>query len=267
MITSSHSTYEEGETVSLNLKQSMDNSHALLLGSHLATAPSVKRCRLDCRVEARKLQEIRVCTNRTCRRQGSFQILEALSGLAPPNVTVQSCGCLGRCGGGPNLALLPDGLIISHCGTAARAAEVMASLFAVGYDPITCLDALALRKKADIEFTKRDFTEAELLLSQAIDLKPFGGIHVIFKCRSFVRLELGNYSGALEDAREALALAPTYSEAYICQGDAFLALNEYDLAEQSYLASLDIDPSIRHSKSFKARITKLQEKLAAANTP
>lgn len=77
---------------------------------------------------------------------------------------------------------------------------------------------------------------------------------------------MGNYSGALEDAEEALALAPGYSEAYICQGDAFLALNKFDLAEQSYSASLVIDPSIRHSKSFKARIAKLQEKLAAVKT-
>ncbi|WVZ23266.1 hypothetical protein V8G54_001810 [Vigna mungo] len=61
--------------------------------------------------------------------------------------------------------------------------------------------------------------------------------------------------------------------ACICQGDAFLALNKFDLAKQSYLTSLDIEPSIRHSKSFKvmfnvllyARVTELQEKLAAGN--
>ncbi|XP_027341787.1 uncharacterized protein LOC113854773 isoform X2 [Abrus precatorius] len=190
----------------------MDNSYTLFLSSPLAMAPSVKRCRFSCCAKAQQLQEIRVCTNRTCRRQGSFQTLETLSGLAPPNVDVKSCGCLGRCGGGPNLAVLPDGLIVGHCGTAARAAEVMAALFAGGYDAKCCLDALALRKRADVEFAKGNFADAELLLSQAIDLKPFGGIHVIFKCRSFVRLELGNYSGALEDAREALALAPGYSE-------------------------------------------------------
>lgn len=40
-------------------------------------------------------------------------------------------------------------------------------------------------------------------------------------------------------------------QACICQGDAFLALNKFDLAKQSYLTSLDIEPSIRHSKSFK----------------
>ncbi|CAJ1936522.1 unnamed protein product [Sphenostylis stenocarpa] len=243
--------------------------HNVLLSSrHVAPSPPVKRCRLDWRAKAQRVEEmeIRVCSNRTCRRQGSFQTLETLCGVAPPNVTVKSCGCLGRCGSGPNLVVLPDGLTVGHCGTAARAAEVIITLFAeAGHDPKACLDALALRKRADIEFANRNFTQAELLLSQAIDLKPFGGIHVTFKCRSLVRLELGNYSGALQDAEEALALAPRYSEAFICQGDAFLALNKFDLAEQSYLASLDIDPSIRHSKSFKSRIIKLEEKLAAAN--
>lgn len=83
--------------------------------------------------------------------------------------------------------------------------------------------------------------------------------------RSVVRLALGKYSGALEDAREALALAPEYAEAYLCQGDAFLELKQFDSAEKSYLASIDIDPSIRRSKSFKARIAKLEEKVAVAN--
>ncbi|KAK7398776.1 hypothetical protein VNO78_09948 [Psophocarpus tetragonolobus] len=244
----------------------MESSHKLLLSCDVAPFRRLKRCRLDCRAKAQVVEEIRVCTNRTCRRQGSFQTLETLAGLAPPNVAVKSCGCLGRCGGGPNLVVLPGGLVVGHCGTAARAAEVMVTLFAGDHDPKTCLDALALRKRADIEFAKQNFTEAELLFSQAIDLKPFGGIHITFKCRSFVRLELGNYRGALQDAEEALAFAPGYSEAYVCQGDAFLALNKFDLAEQAYLTSLDVDPSIRHTKSFKARITKLQEKLAAANT-
>lgn len=41
------------------------------------------------------------------------------------------------------------------------------------------------------------------------------------------------------------------SQAYVCQGDAFLATDQLDLAEKSYLTALEIDSSIRHSKSFK----------------
>ncbi|XP_058732377.1 uncharacterized protein LOC131603921 [Vicia villosa] len=229
----------------------------LFVGCHVASAPSPKRSHT--KAHQQPLQEIRVCTNRACRKQGSFQTLETLSGIAPPNVAVKSSGCLGKCGAGPNLAFLPDGIIVGHCGTASRCLEVM---FGGRDNSKTSLDALALRKRADVEFENKNFSEADLLLSQAIDLKPLGGLHVTFKCRSLVRMELGNYSAALQDANEALLLAPNYSEAYICQGDAFLAFNNFDLAEQSYLAALDIDPSIRRSKSFKARITKLREKLA-----
>ncbi|KAK9278484.1 hypothetical protein L1049_028050 [Liquidambar formosana] len=210
--------------------------------------------------------EIKVCVNRTCRRQGSMQTLEILSGIAPPDVAVKSCGCLGHCGAGPNLVVLPDGVFVGHCGTAARAADVVMALCGgSGSDAWKSLDALALRKQAEVEFHGGNFSEAELLLSQAIDLKPCGGIHIIYKDRSFAKLAMGDYSGALEDAKEAMALAPQYSEAYICLGDAFLAMNQFDAAEKSYSTSLELDPSIRHSRSFKARIAKLQEKFAAAN--
>ncbi|KAF7831810.1 tetratricopeptide repeat protein 1-like [Senna tora] len=47
---------------------------------------------------------------------------------------------------------------------------------------------------------------------------------------------------------------PIAQQAYICQGDAFLELKQYDSAEKSYLASVDIDPSIRRSKSFKVAL-------------
>ncbi|KAG7020025.1 Small glutamine-rich tetratricopeptide repeat-containing protein alpha, partial [Cucurbita argyrosperma subsp. argyrosperma] len=156
-------------------------------------------------------QEIRVCTNRTCRRQGSFQTLETLS--------------------------------VSKS-----------------------LEALALRKRAECEVEDGNFSQADLLLSKAIELKPCGGIHIIFKDRSIVRLALGNHAGALEDANEALRVAPRYPEAYICQGDVFLSMDHFDSAEMSYSTALEIDPSIRRSKSFKARVAKLQEKLNAVRT-
>lgn len=43
-------------------------------------------------------------------------------------------------------------------------------------------------------------------------------------------------------------------QAYICQGDAFLAMAHYDLAEKSYSICLQVDPSLRRSKSFKVLI-------------
>ncbi|KAK1326830.1 hypothetical protein QJS10_CPA01g00117 [Acorus calamus] len=209
--------------------------------------------------------EIRICVNRTCRRQGSMDALETLSGIVPAGVSVTSCGCLGRCGSGPNLVVLPGGVTVSHCGTAARAAQVVEALFGRGSDPGVNLEALALRRKAEAEVESGRVSEAEALLSQAIELKPSGGLHFIYKCRSVARLKMGDAFGALEDATEASRIAPDYPQAYLCQGDAYLAMEEWGAAEEAYSRALLVDPSIRRSKSFKSRVAKLEEKLATVN--
>ncbi|GFP99081.1 hsp70-hsp90 organizing protein 3 [Phtheirospermum japonicum] len=218
--------------------------------------------------------EIRVCTNRTCRKQGSLDALQVLSGIAPPFVTVRSCGCLGRCGSGPNIVILPEGAFMGHCGTPSKAANAMSLVCGIDDDDVAnvgnkCLEALALRKRAEDELGRGDFALAFSLLSQAIDLKPFGGAHMMYKDRSAARLGMGDINGALEDAKEALTLAPYYPEANFCKlripGDVFMAMDRFDKAEDSYSIALELDPSIRRSKSFKARIAKLREKLAPAN--
>lgn len=83
---------------------------------------------------------------------------------------MKSCGCLGRCGAGPNLVVLPEAAFIGHCGTAARASELMASLCGGGWDPSNNLAALALRKNGEGELEKGNYSEAEVLLSQVKDL-------------------------------------------------------------------------------------------------
>lgn len=109
--------------------------------------------------------EIRVCVNRSCARQGSRETLAVLSALAPAGVVVTSCGCLGRCGAGPNLAVLPAGSLVGHCGTSARAAQLLADLCGSTFDPQRNLEVLALRKKGESELEKGNAAEAESLLS------------------------------------------------------------------------------------------------------
>ncbi|PKI63316.1 uncharacterized protein LOC116215235 [Punica granatum] len=240
--------------------------HSLFSGASLSPPPRRRRCFSPGATVtgslSSELKEIRVCTNRTCRKQGSLQTLETLSGLAPADVTVKTCGCLGRCGSGPNLALLPEGVIVSHIGTAARASRILCDTDDL---LLRSLEALALKKRADSELDRRNFSDAEALLTQAINSKPVGGIHVMYKDRSVARLGMTDYDGALEDAREATNLAPNYTEGYICEGDAFLAMEQFDKAEKSYSICLEIDPTIRRTISFKARTEKLREKLTAAN--
>ncbi|RID63415.1 hypothetical protein BRARA_E02427 [Brassica rapa] len=224
-----------------------------------------------CRSSAEPTKELRVCTNRTCRKQGSFQILETLTSLAPPQLQVNPCGCLGRCGLGPNLVALPQGLFLRHCATPSRAAEILFSLCGDGREASSssavaeALAALALTNNALSQIESGNFEEAESLLTQALEMKPYGGLHRIFKHRAVAKLGMVDYSGALEDISQALALAPNYYEPYVCQGDVYVAQGQYDLAEKSYLKCLEIDPTLRRSKSFKARIANLQKKAVEAD--
>lgn len=239
-----------------------------LAATTTTTSTSPYQTHLPISATAKSKPEVRVCTNRTCRRQGSTQTLQVLTGLSPPDVSVVSSGCLGRCGAGPNIVILPDAVFVGHCGTAAKAAEVMMSVCGISGvdDGGRSLEAYGLRMRGESEFGVGNLLQAEILLSQALKLEAFGGVHVTYKVRSTVRLASGNHLGALEDAREALRLDPLYVEAHICQGDALLAMDQFDAAEKSYATALEIDPTLRRSNSFKARITRLQEKVAAVST-
>ncbi|XP_047315894.1 uncharacterized protein LOC124919644 [Impatiens glandulifera] len=225
------------------------------------------------RINAEAKTEIRVCVNRTCRRQGSLETFQVISGIAPPDISVKTCGCLGSCGNGPNLLALPGAIFVSHCGTAARAAQAVFTLCNIsGNEDINAsawisnsLTSLGLRKRAEDELRRDNASEAQLLLTQAISLKPCGGLHIVYKDRSASFLTLGKLVEALEDANKAVALAPKDTQAYLCQGDAFMGLNQFELAEQSYIVAAELDPPIQRSKSFKMRIAKLQGKVEQAN--
>ncbi|MGK7955544.1 MAG: (2Fe-2S) ferredoxin domain-containing protein [Crocosphaera sp.] len=51
---------------------------------------------------------ILVCQGRCCRKDGSTQLLAAFQSQTPENIKIVPCGCLGQCGNGPNIVVLPD---------------------------------------------------------------------------------------------------------------------------------------------------------------
>lgn len=53
-----------------------------------------------------------ICQNRTCRKQGSAEVLAAFAAIAlPPEIEVIASGCLGQCGNGPMVLLLPSEIL------------------------------------------------------------------------------------------------------------------------------------------------------------
>ncbi|MGH7999579.1 MAG: (2Fe-2S) ferredoxin domain-containing protein [Brasilonema sp.] len=51
---------------------------------------------------------VRVCQNRTCRKQGAAKVLAAFEALPTPEVTITGSSCLGQCGHGPMVLVLPE---------------------------------------------------------------------------------------------------------------------------------------------------------------
>ncbi|WNZ22008.1 (2Fe-2S) ferredoxin domain-containing protein [Leptolyngbya sp. NK1-12] len=49
-----------------------------------------------------------ICQNTTCRKAGAAKVLAAFQTEFSPNATIQGCACLGQCGNGPMVLVMPD---------------------------------------------------------------------------------------------------------------------------------------------------------------
>ena len=54
------------------------------------------------------MKTVRVCQNRTCKKQGAVKVLAAFKENPVSEVTVISSSCLGQCGNGPMVLVLPE---------------------------------------------------------------------------------------------------------------------------------------------------------------
>ena len=54
------------------------------------------------------IRTVMVCQNRTCLKQGSAKVLAAFRAAPVSEVAVVASQCLGQCGGGPMVQVLPD---------------------------------------------------------------------------------------------------------------------------------------------------------------
>lgn len=51
---------------------------------------------------------VRVCQHNACRKAGAAQVFAAFQNLPLPNVKIEAVRCLGQCGHGPMVLVLPD---------------------------------------------------------------------------------------------------------------------------------------------------------------
>lgn len=53
-------------------------------------------------------QTIRICQHRSCRKFGAASVLATFEQLAPETVEIETVQCLGQCGNGPMVLVLPE---------------------------------------------------------------------------------------------------------------------------------------------------------------
>ena len=59
-------------------------------------------------------KHILVCQNRTCSKQGAGKVLAAFQACAVSDVAVTGSGCLGQCGMGPMVLVIPEQVLYSR---------------------------------------------------------------------------------------------------------------------------------------------------------
>ncbi|EIE21274.1 hypothetical protein COCSUDRAFT_17854 [Coccomyxa subellipsoidea C-169] len=204
--------------------------------------------------------ELHVCTNKTCKKQGSKEVLTFAKDLALEDVRVESTGCLGGCGTGPNMVLQPGEVPLRHVSTPAKMTEVLRTLCGM-----TIPDATELRLAGNAEARGGDLRRAVELYTQGIGLRPPSGLHMLLSNRSGALLTLGDKSGALDDANAAAELAPLgFHTAYVRQVEAYAALGRYKEAGEALEAAARKDPSFAKTNEFKSLSKQLTDYIQRA---
>ena len=61
-------------------------------------------------MDSSPIRQILVCQHRTCKKDGADKVLAKLQQHKIVNVSVEACGCMGLCGSGPIVLVLPDNI-------------------------------------------------------------------------------------------------------------------------------------------------------------
>jgi hypothetical protein len=105
-------------------------------------------------------------------------------------------------------------------------------------------DTLALKCSAENAVGKKDFTAAELFYTKAIVKAP--GAAQLWGGRAGMRNEIGEFGQALNDALNAIELAPVWPIGYFHAGVACLRLEKSVLALKFLQKSTALAPGVKH---------------------
>jgi len=201
------------------------------------------------RVQA-QAQELNICTNKTCKKQGSVQIATFAEDLRLPGLTITKTGCLAKCGNGPNMVISPLNVTLSHVNTTAKMREVLESVAGLEV-PEALVEATKLRLAGNSEARMGNLQKAADLYTRGLDLDPPHCRHLLLSNRSGVLLSLGRAQEAAEDAREAVHTAPAgFHTAVIRQVEAQCALQDHAAARKALEKAAIATPAFARTPDY-----------------
>lgn len=231
--------------------------YRLSLTPRLRSSTPAASYRLLCRADK---QELLVCVNKTCKKQGSVPVAQFAEDISAcvEDFHVERTGCQGKCGNGPNMRLEPDGLDVSHMGTPAKVAQLLRDVCNMDVSP-ALLKATELRAAGVAEARINNLPAAIDLFTGALSANPPQGAHLILANRSAAYRSIGKYREAAADADEAVKFAPKgFSTAYIRQVEAYSALEDYRTAMAALEQAAKQDRGFGTSRDFQKAKQQLQ---------
>ncbi|GMH42381.1 hypothetical protein BSKO_10300 [Bryopsis sp. KO-2023] len=208
--------------------------------------------------------QLRVCVNKTCKRQGSELVLRFAQDLSIPNLEAESCGCLGQCGNGPNMILLPSETFVRHVSTPADMAEVINRECEVVISE-DMLRATELRQMGNALARSGDLKGAEAKFTEALGLGVAESYYLLYSNRSGVRLSLGDREGVLDDALLAVKHSPKgFTTAHIRLIDAHYIRKEFRQAQAALEVLIQKNPEFKRTNDYKLIARQLEKDLHTA---
>lgn len=205
-------------------------------------------------------KELRVCLSRTCRKQGAQEVFKFLQDLTQEaDVRVRDCSCLGNCGNGPNMALMPEGKELDHVATLDDATRVLTQICGVSI-PEPVVKSLALKQQGNAAAIAGRLDEAAENYSAGIALNPSTGLHLLLCNRASVYLQQGRCSEALADAQQAVQLAPpSFVNGWIRLVDCLYALGRHQEASETVAVALQKCPQFRVAPEYRVIVQALRK--------
>ena len=109
----------------------------------------------------------------------------------------------------------------------------------------------ALRQRAIIHLTQKNFSSAFTDFSEAVSLQPKTA--ALWSERGYVRLLQRDFENAVQDEAEAIRLDPKLARAYFLRGAAFGDLGNSPSAVSDLVTAVNLDPSLDHYVSTKGK--------------